>query len=116
MKYGITKFNKRRLYNRPVNNNKYIKTKISPHNENFYGNKKLTKREYYDHSILLLQSICEAENKHYPQTFLDEFFEIHNDINMNKLLALFGNPNKLHSLFYMTFQIIFVLLQKFLLH
>ena len=35
--------------------------------------------------MLLLESICEIENKYYPQTFLDEFFKIHNDNNINKL-------------------------------
>ena len=38
-----------------------IKTKISPYNENFHGNKKLTLN---GHSILLLESICRVENKH----------------------------------------------------
>ena len=90
------KFNKRGLYNRPVynnnnnnnsnnNNKKYIKTKISPYNENFHGNKKLTEDEYYGHSILLLESFCEVKNKHYPATFFDQFFEIHNNNNINKL-------------------------------
>ena len=37
-------FNKK-FNNRPVFNNKYIKTKTSPYNENFLGNKKLTKDE-----------------------------------------------------------------------
>ena len=41
------KFNKKGLHNRPVYNNEYIKTKISPYNANFHGNKKLTKDEYY---------------------------------------------------------------------
>ena len=53
------------LFNRPVYNNEYIKTKIRPHNENFHGNKKLTRGgggEYYGHSILLLESICEVED------------------------------------------------------
>ena len=59
-------------------------TKISPYHENFHGDKKLTKDEYYGHSILLIESICDAENKH-PQTFLDKVFEIHNDNNMNRL-------------------------------
>ena len=31
------------LFNRPVYNNEYIKTKIRPHNENFHGNEKLTR-------------------------------------------------------------------------
>ena len=67
--------------------NECLKNKISPYSEDFHGNKKLTKDEYYGHSILLLESICEVKNKHYPQTFLDEFFKIHNDNNnMNKLL------------------------------
>ena len=69
------KINKKGLYNRLVyNNNKYIKTKISPYNERFHVNKK-----YYEHSKLLLESICEVKNKHYPQTFSDEFFEMHSD-------------------------------------
>ena len=63
----------KRLYNRPVYN-EYIKTKISSYNEKFLGNKRLTKDEYYGHSILLLESICEVKNKYYPQTFLDKFF------------------------------------------
>ena len=37
--------------------------------------------EYYGNSILLLEFICELKNKYYPQTFLDEFFKIHNDNN-----------------------------------
>ena len=65
------KFNKKGLHNRPAYNNEYIKTKISPYNEKFNGNKKLTKDEYYGHLILLLESICEVENKYYPQTFLN---------------------------------------------
>ena len=64
-------FNKR-LYNIPVYN-EYIRTKISLYNENLHINKRLTKDEYYGHSILSLESICEAENKYYPQKFLDEF-------------------------------------------
>ena len=79
------KFNKGGLYNRPVYNNKYIKTKINLYNKNFHDNKKLTKDEYYGHSISLLESIREVKNKYYPQTFLVEFFKIHNDNNMKKL-------------------------------
>ena len=56
------KFNKRGLCNRPVYNNEYIKTKISPYNDVFKGNKKLTKEEYYCYSILLIESICQVEN------------------------------------------------------
>ena len=71
------------LYNNTIYNNEYIKTKIIPYNENFHGNKKLKKD---GHSILLLESICEVKNKHYIQTFLDEFLKMHNDNNnMNKL-------------------------------
>ena len=77
-------FNKK-FHNKPVYNNEYIKTKMSPYIENFHSNKKLTKDEYYGHSILLLESICEVENKYYPQTFLDEFFEIYNDNIINNL-------------------------------
>ena len=56
-------------------NNKYIKTKISSYNENFHDFQKLVKNEHCDHSVLLLESICEVENNYYPQTFLDKFFE-----------------------------------------
>ena len=63
------------MYNRPVYNNEYIRTKICPYNEDFQSNKKLPKDEYYSHSILLIGSICEVENKHYPQIFLDKFYE-----------------------------------------
>ena len=69
------KFNKKRYYSKPVYNNEYIRTKISLYNEKFWGNKRLTKDEYYGHSILLLESICEVKNKYYPQTSLDKFFE-----------------------------------------
>ena len=79
------KSNKKGFYSRIVYNNEYIKTKISPYNENFHGNKKLTKDEYYGHSILLLEPISEEENKHYPQTFLGEFFKIHSGNNINPL-------------------------------
>ena len=41
--------------------------------------------KYYGHSILLLESISEVKNKYYLQTFLNEFFKIHNDNNINKL-------------------------------
>ena len=36
-------------------------------------------------SILLIESIDEVENKYYHETFLDEFFEKHNDNNINSL-------------------------------
>ena len=72
--YSIINF-KKGLHNRPIYYNEYIRTKIRSYNENFLVNKKLAKDEYYNHSILLLESICEVENKYYPQTFLDEFFE-----------------------------------------
>ena len=42
----------KRLYNEPVYN-EYIKTKISLHNKNFHGNNRLTKDEYYGHSIIM---------------------------------------------------------------
>ena len=69
------KFNKKGFYSKSVYNNEYIKTKISSYNENFHDNKRLTKDKYYGHSILLLESISEVENKYYPQTFSDKFFE-----------------------------------------
>ena len=40
----------------------YIRTKISPYNENFHGNKRLTKD-------------IEAENKFYSRIFLGKFFK-----------------------------------------
>ena len=55
-------FNKK-FNNKPVYNNEYIKTKMSPCSENFHGNKKIIKDKYYGHSILLLESICEVKNK-----------------------------------------------------
>ena len=68
------KFNKKGFYSKSVYNNEYIKTKINSYNETFHGHKRLTKDKYYGHSILLLESISEVENKYYPQTFLDRFF------------------------------------------
>ena len=69
------KHNKRVLYNNTIYNNECIKTKISPCNEKFHGNKKLTKDKYDGNSTLLMESICEVENKYYPQTFLDDFLK-----------------------------------------
>ena len=69
------KFNKKGFHSKPVYNNECIKTKISSYNENFQGNKKIIKDEYYGHSILLLESISEAKNKYYPQTFIYKFFK-----------------------------------------
>ena len=69
------KFNKKGFHSKPTYNNEYIKTKISSYNEKFHGNKRLIKDEYYGRSVLLLDSISEVENKHYPQTFIDKFFE-----------------------------------------
>ena len=68
------KFNKKGLYSKPTYINESIKTKISSYNENIYDFKKLTKDEYCGHSILLLESISEVENKYYPQTFLYKLF------------------------------------------
>ena len=31
--------------------------------------------------MLLIESICEAENKNYPQTFLDIFLKKHNSVS-----------------------------------
>ena len=62
-------FNKKRFHSKPVCNNEYIKTKISSYNENFHGNKKLIKEEYYGRSILLLDSISEVKNKYYCMRF-----------------------------------------------
>ena len=71
-------------FNSRVYNNKYIKTKKSPYNENFHGKKRLTKNKYYGHSILLIESTYELKNKYYPQTFLDNFFEC-NSIECNSV-------------------------------
>ena len=57
--------NKRGLYNKRLYNNEYIRTKITPFNENIHGNKKLTKDEYYGNSILFIESICKVKNKYY---------------------------------------------------
>ena len=52
-------------------NNEYIKTTISPDNENFHDiNKKRKKGTYYGISVLLIDSICEVKNNNYPQTLL----------------------------------------------
>ena len=59
-------FNKRVFYSKPTYNNEYIMTKINSYNENFHDFNKLAKDKYYGHSILLLESICEVENKYYP--------------------------------------------------
>ena len=64
----------KKLCNIPVYN-EYIRTKISSYSTNFHGNKRFTKDEYYEHSILLLEPIYEVNDKCYPQTFLDELFE-----------------------------------------
>ena len=66
---------KRGFHSSPAHNNEYIRTRISSYDENFRDFKKLTKDEYYGHSVLLLESICEVENKYYPQPFLRKFFE-----------------------------------------
>ena len=47
--------------------------------------KNLQKINIMGNSILLIESIDEVENKYYHQTFLDEFFEKHNDNNINSL-------------------------------
>ena len=85
------KHNKRVLYNNTIYN-ECMKTKISPYNEKFHDNKKLIKYKYYGNSILLIESICKVENKYYPHTFLDEFFETHNDDDINSLFKELFNP------------------------
>ena len=102
------KFNKKGFCSKPVYNNGYIRTKISLYNENFWGNKRLTKDEYYGHSILLLESICEVKNKYYPQTFLDELFEC-NSVECNSIecssIEKHSN-NNINSLFKELIQIV----------
>ena len=67
--------------------NKYIKAKISSYNKNFHDFQKLVKNKYCGHSTLLLESICEVENKYYPQTSLDNLFECNSvKNNVNRLL------------------------------
>ena len=65
----------------PAHNDEYIRTKISSYDENLCDFKKLTKDDYCGHSISLLESICEVENKYYPQTSLHKFFECSNNKN-----------------------------------
>ena len=79
------RFNKKGFYSKPIHKNEYISTKNSSYNENFWSNKRLTKDGYYGYSMLSLESISEVENKYYPQTFLDKFFEKHDDSNVNSL-------------------------------
>ena len=50
------KFNKKGFHREPIYNNKYIRTKLNPYDENFHDFKKLTKIKYCGHSILLLES------------------------------------------------------------
>ena len=90
--------NKNGFHCDPIHN-KYIKTKISSCNKNFHDIKKLVKNEYSGHSVLLLESICVVENKYYPHTFLDKFFDC-NSVEDNvkrllkKLIRLIMNLNK----------------------
>ena len=79
--------NKKGFHCDPIHN-KYIKTKISLYNENFHDFQKLVKNKYCGHSILLLESICEVENKYYPRTFLDKLFECNSvENNVNRLFT-----------------------------
>ena len=68
------KFNKKGFYSKPTYNNKCIRAKVNSYYENIWDNKRLAKDKYYGYSILLLESICEVENKYYPETFLYNFF------------------------------------------
>ena len=52
-----------------MHNIEYIRTKISSYDENVRALKNCGL------SILLLESICEVENKYYPQTFLQKNFK-----------------------------------------
>ena len=45
------KFNKKEFYSKLTYNKKYIKTKKNSYNEKFHDFKKLTKYEYYRHSV-----------------------------------------------------------------
>ena len=65
--------NKKRFHSKPVYNEQ-IRAEISSYNKNFRDFKKLTKDNYCGHSILLLDSICEVENKYYPQKFFRQIF------------------------------------------
>ena len=54
-------------------NDKYIKTKISSYNINFYGNKTPIEGKHYTcFSVILLDSIVNSDKKYYPQVFLKE--------------------------------------------
>ena len=73
----------KRFDNEPIYNNEYIRTKIRPYNKSFHSNKKHIKDKYYDNSILLIESTCDAKNKYYPQIFLEGLFKKRNDMCNN---------------------------------
>ena len=57
----------------PVYDDKYIKTKISLYNINFYGNKTPIEDKHYTcSSVILLDFIINVDKKYYPQIFLNE--------------------------------------------
>ena len=48
IKYLCKKLSNKRGFNKkPIHNNEYIRTKISPFNENFHGNKNVIALQYY---------------------------------------------------------------------
>ena len=59
--------------NRPVHN-KLIKTKTSAYSDAFKDNKNLKKGEYYGHSILLIESICDGRKQTLSSNILRNFF------------------------------------------
>ena len=55
-------------------NGKYIKTEISLYNMNFYGNKTAIEGKNYTwFSVILLDSLVNADKKYNPQVFLIEW-------------------------------------------
>ena len=55
-------------------NDKYIKTKISLYNANFYGNKVPKENEHYTClSTILLDSVINVDRKYFLQVFLKEY-------------------------------------------
>ena len=69
----IKNFFEKKFDSKPVYNDKYIKAKISSFNTNFYGNKSPIEDEHYTcFSVILLDSIVNADKKYHPQISVNE--------------------------------------------
>ena len=85
MEININKDLFKNLFNKwfesePIYKNECIKTKANPYYVNFHGNKKPKKDEYYDNSILLIESICDVNDNYYRQRFLEKTFKNRNNL------------------------------------